>query len=306
MKKKIFNLIKISLGIIILVVLFYKLGIKEIIETLKIMNFYYLIPIYLIIFLSLFLSTIGIYVLVKQLKKKIKLKELFRYVSISWSTGLFFPGKIGELSLLYFFKKHKINIGHGSSIWFMDKITSLIVVSILSIIGFLIFFGKHQTLILAIFLLLFFFLIFIFIVSNRLRGLIKKYVLRKHEKHFKGFSSLTIIYFKQHKKYLFINVIVTIIRTILDSIMFFLIFLSFNKIIPLFYIILIWAMEVIISMIPITINGLGIKQSVSTYLYNIIGVPLPIIGARHVINLLTQYTTGLFFILTTKEKHLTK
>ncbi len=303
MNKKLFNIIKVVLGVFILVVLFYKLGITDIVDKLKIMNFLYLIPIFFFIFVSLLLSTIGIFVLLKPLNKKVPFSMLYRYISASWAIGLFFPGKIGELSLLHFLKKHDINIGKGGSVWLMDKIVSVFVVSILSVIGFMMFFGKSQTLLLVGALVLLFVLIFIFMLSDKLRGFIEKFVLRKYAVHFKGFSKNFFSYFKKHRSALLINLIVTITRTILDSFGIFLIFLSFGNIIPIFYILIIWAMEVIISLIPITINGLGITQGVSAYLYSIIGVALPVIGARYVISLFVKYTTGLFFILTTKKEN---
>lgn len=302
MNKKLFNLIKISLGIVILSILFYKLGIGDIIDTLKAMKFWLLIPIYSIIFISLFLTTVGIIVLIKPLGEKIGFWKLYRYLAISWSTGLFFPGKVGELTLLYFFKKHKISIGQGSGIWLMDKIISLFVVSILAVIGFLIFFGKNNTLILIISLLILFFLIFTFIFSDRLRGLVRKIILRKYARYFKGFSKLLFLYFKKYKKKLLINMFITITRTVVDSLAIFLIFLSFDSAAPFFFLLIIWAMEVIISLIPITINGLGIKQGVSAYLYSLIGIIFPVIGARYVISILVQYTAGLGIILTTKKK----
>lgn len=306
MNKKVFNLIKISLGIVILLILFYKLGINEVLGKLKVINFWFLIPIYLLILVSILFSTTGMFVLLKPLKRKIPFSTLYRYISVSWAIGLFFPGKVGELSLLYFFKKHKINIGTGGSVWLIDKIISVFVIGVLSIIGFLIFFGKSQTLLLVIALVLLFALIFGFMGSAKLRKLVEKIVLRKYAVHFKGFSKNFFSYFKEHRGALLINLLVTSARTILDSFMIFLMFLSFKAVIPLFYILLIWAIEVIVSLIPITPSGSGIKQSVGAYLYSIIGVALPVIGARYVIELVVRYTTGLVFILTTKRKAVIK
>ena len=107
--KKIYKFsIKYVLGISLLLLLIYKVGLSSIISVLKELNWYY-IPLVIVTWICLFiLGTLNIAILLKPLKKKINKLKLFSYYILSWSFGLFIPGKIGEFALVYFLKKEKL------------------------------------------------------------------------------------------------------------------------------------------------------------------------------------------------------
>lgn len=302
MKKSTINVIKSILGIIILIILFYKLGLGDAFNTLKNINFYFVIIFLCFFFLSILGFSFNIFILLKKFDKNIIFAKLIKYTLIAWAAGMILPGKIGEFSLTHFLKKYEIGIGETSSILVLDKIITLMIIAILAILGFFIFFDITQTIYLIISLIVLFIMIFIFIITDFGRGLIKKYILRKKQSLFKRFSKTMFEYFKHYKQLLIINTIVTIIRILTSGLMVHYIFKSLGVNVSLFMILLIFSMSTIISLIPITISGLGIKQSFGAYMYSLMGVPNHIIAGNYIINLLLVYGVSFIILMSIKKE----
>lgn len=271
MKRKILNIIRFFVGFFILFILFYRIGFKKIIITFKEINLFLLfisVIIYLIFFL---IGSLNLKILVDSLTKRINFLKLTKYYFLSWSIGLLAPGKIGDFSLVYFLKKENIPLGRGIVIPLIDKLVTIIVLSILSIVGFFVFFTGMDALKLMV-LLLIGFLVIVFFITDLGRTLIKKYILRKYSIKFKGFSKTFFYFLKKKKRILFLNFLLTITRVIITSMIYFVLFISLGQKINLIYIILINAIGTIIALIPITISGLGIREVTAVFLYNQIGV----------------------------------
>ena len=131
---------KIALGALIILILFYKIGFKEILRTIGDFDLVYiliLVPLYL---LSLFIGGININILIRSINEKLNFWKTLKYYIISWSFGLLVPGKLGEFSLVYFLKKEEVALGKGLVISILDKVITIIALSSLAIIGFFSFF----------------------------------------------------------------------------------------------------------------------------------------------------------------------
>ncbi len=301
-KKKVVNLIKVIVSIVILIILFYKLGLSESLNTLKNINFYFVVLFLCFFFFTVLSFTLNIFILLKKFDKNIAFLKLIKITLIAWAAGMLLPGKIGEFCLTHFLKKYDLETGESSSILVLDKIITLSITAIFAVIGFLIFFSLIQTVYLLICIISLFILIFIFVFTNFGRGLIKKYILRKKQALFKGFSKTLFEYFKYHKKLLVINFSVTLIRVLTGGLMIFFIFKSLGATVSLIMIILIFAMSTIVSLIPISISGLGIKQSFGAYMYSLIGVSKEIIGGNYIINILLTYGFALIILMALKKE----
>jgi len=260
--------LKFLLGISILVILLYKIGISSIIETVGQMNLYYLPVIILLYFTNLFFGSLNIMILMSHRKIKPKLHEIYSYYMLSWAVGLFIPGRVGEVSLVYLLKKKKIPLGEGFLIFVLDKFISVLFLAIVSTIGFFLFFNLGT----ALWLLSL--VVSILVVGGLLmfsafgRKGIKRFVLRKYAKKFKGFSTLLKFFFKKKSHLILLNFANTGLRWSVSAVIYFFAFMSFGKFIPLWLILLITCITSVMSFVPITISGLGIRESVGVYLYS--------------------------------------
>jgi len=269
--KKIITILKFLIGFSILFFLFYKIGFIDIINTFKRLELPFILAAIVLHILIFFLGCFNIKVLLNSIEKRIKFLRLFKYYMISWSFGLFIPGNVGEFSLIYFLKKKDVSIGEGTSIMMIDKVITLMITALIALAGFFIFFPKD-----VFRLSLFLFAIFVilaFSLTNTGRMLIKRYILRKYAVKFKGFSRVLFHIFKEKKSYLFLNFLLTILRFIVIGLVFLVIFVSLGQSIGLTQIIIINSIGIIISLIPITPAGLGVREAVAVLLYSRIGVP---------------------------------
>lgn len=288
MKKGLKFFLKLSIGIVILFVLFYKIGFLEICKTIIKVNIYYLILVVLLYIFPFIIATLNIKILLDPIKV-VNFWRLFKYYMLSWSIGLFVPGKIGEFSLIYFLKKADISVGQGTAVSIIDKIITAITLSFLTVLTFFIFFTAAETIRLILILFVIFMILLFFMVTKIGREIIKKYILRKYAEKFKGFSKTFFYYLKNKKIILFINFILTFVKWILNSVIIAILFLAFDINVNFFYIILITATTTIVSLIPITISGLGVKESVAVFLFNQISVPAEVVVSVFLIFTILSY-----------------
>ena len=121
--------LRFLLGISILSILLYKIGIEPILTTVGGMNLYFLPIIALLYFANLFFGSLNITILMSHMKIRPKLHEIYSYYMLSWAVGLFIPGRVGEVSLVYLLKKKKVPLGEGFLIFVLDKFISVFFLS---------------------------------------------------------------------------------------------------------------------------------------------------------------------------------
>jgi len=284
------KILKLIIGLLLLSLLFYKIGIKDITTTLSKTNPLILILISIPFILSFVISILKLQTLLKPIAK-IEFKTLFKPYIKSWAIGKFSPGKIGEFSISYFLKD-KITVGEGMSISLIDKVSMFITSALIASFGFLIFFGIKEMLYAITFATILFIGFIIMMSSELIRGIIKKYILRKHQTLFKGFSKY---FFKllKHKEAIFMSSIYSIIKVFTFSGIVYFSYWALGYQINIFTITIIMSIENLIALIPISFDGLGIKQGTGVYLYNLIGISPIITAGRYVITLGINYIVAL-------------
>lgn len=272
-------LLRIILALVILAALLYKLGPKQMMQALSSADLLWIFPIILLWGILFFLGAYNLNIFLKAFNIHIPMSKLFRYNLLSWSSGLLLPGKIGEIVLIKFLKKENIEYGQSSVIYIVDKLITLIFLMMISIFGAVLLFDINYLIIaLTIFssLLLFF---IVAIMSTKIRSLIKRFILRKYSTIFSGFSLNLFKFLKYKKSVILFNLIITIFKAIVSSIAVSFLFLSLGQQVNFLYILIIDSMITIITLISITPNGLGIKESSAAFLYySLIGID-PVIAA---------------------------
>jgi len=295
--KKLNFLLKLFVGVLILSFLLFKFGFKNILSDIISINPIFIVLIFIILTISLILNGLNLKILIHPFNKRLTISKLFYYGSLSWAVGMFVPAKLGEFSIIPLLKKHDIEIGTGTSISVLDKLVTFITLSIISIIGFLFFLPLKETMILisAILVLL---SIFIFLFISEIgRRLIKRFILKKFAVNFKGFSKTMFYFFKKQKSLLLLNFIITFLKWFMTSFMVYIIFLAYKQNISILSVFLINSMLMVISLIPISISGLGIRESVSVVLFNYLNINPEITLSSYILILIVTYITALIILL---------
>mgnify|MGYP001559486568 CR=1 FL=1 len=294
--KRINFIIKIVISIFIIYFLINMIGFKKILSNIILIDPLFFILSALLIIIGLVIGALNVSFLLLPIKK-ISFAKVFYYNTLSWSLGLFVPGKIGELSLIPFLKREGVSVGHGTVISILDKLISLIVLSLLSIVGFFIFLESMTALKLIMILFLFIAAFLFLIISDTGRNFIKKVIPRRLAAKFQGFSSILFYYLKEQKSIMTLNLIITFIKWVVNALVLYILFLAYNQNIHFMYILLINSVLMIISLIPISISGLGVRESAAVAIYTSLNVEPLITISTHLIPLIISYAVATLMIL---------
>lgn len=301
MKKRIWTILRILFGICILLFLIYKVGFTNLINSLVKFNLIFLLPISIVLLISFFIGTLNIKILLKSMGAKINFFKLMKYYLISWSIGLVVPGKIGEFSIAYFLKKEGLEGGPSFIIPLMDKILTFLCVSLIASVGIFFFFGISNAIKLLLGTLVIVAISSILFLSERIRNLIKKYILGKYSNYFNKFSKTLKYMIKNSKKYLVMNIILTFAFWMVTAFVPFFIFKGFGVTVHWFFVLTISTIGTMLSIIPISISGLGVREGVGMLLYSQIAVPREAVLSMYLTVLAIKYLLAEFFILTLKN-----
>jgi hypothetical protein len=274
MKKAINRIIKLIVGFSFLFLLIFNIGIKDLFNIFLTVKINWLILAFLLLVIDMIFASLNYKILLKALKRKVSLRKLLRYISLSWSLGTISPGKLGEFGLVWLLKnKENINYGEGLIITILDKILTLIALLTFSSIGFYLFLDIDYFIILIILIIIAIISTFTILLNNKSRNLIKKYILKDYSKYFKGFSKSLKEIIINKKKHIILNLILTYVKWANIFLSIYFLFIAFNIKFDYILITIIFSFTTIISLIPISFSGLGVREVSGTYLLTLFNIP---------------------------------
>jgi len=303
MGNKIELFIKLIITIFLVFFLIFKIGLDSIYNAFLQLNIFYLLLIVPIFFIVFILGAINIAILLIPLKHNLKFSNIFKYYSLSWAAGLLTPARLGEFSIIYHFNKHKMSLGSSTAAILLDKITTTLLYILIGLIGIVLFFYNENMKIFLIFLILYL-LVFIaailVFISEKGRNLVKN-IFRNRFKKFTGFSKTMLLYFKKRIDLVIYNVIITIIKTLFMVLTVYWLFLGFGTHISFWLVFCITVLGSIVSFLPISISGLGVRESLVIVLYANVGVPASIVFSNYLITNTMNYVFALLLIGTYRK-----
>jgi len=308
MKKYLKQILKIAVSILLISILFYKVGFKEVYKNLLTINPFYLILMIIVFLMSFLIASISIKVLLLPLKaRRLGLKKLVWYNMLTYAISRFIPGRVGDLSMVYFLKKEDMAVGRASAIVLMDRIIMFFVHFTLACFGFFIFFSTKIAIRLTCISILIFIVLISFIIWKKGRGIVKKYILRKHSNMFAGFYRTFSSYFKYYKHLLLINIILALVKVFSFGLMIYLAFFAINQqiTVSILTIMIISSITNILSLIPITISGLGVRETSAVFMFSELGVLPEFTMSAYLILLFIRYISSGILLLawTWAKKH---
>jgi len=290
--KKLFQLI---IGLTIIIILIWKIEIGNILGVLAGAKISYIILSVVIAYVFLFLGGFTIYILLKSIKYEKSFKQIIKGYMKSWPLSLVGLGKSGEFSILYFLKDKDNNIGKISAVFLVDKLLTFIYLISVSIIACFYYFENYTTNLLWMVIgILFIILIVAGVRSEKLREIIRSYILRKYSHKMGNFYKTFKILLK-NKKMLLLNFLLTVVRWVLSAFITFIVFKSIGHELGLIPIILIEPLALLAGFIPISISGLGVRESVAIILFStLLGVDPTVVFTVYMI----KFTINAFMAIT--------
>ncbi len=224
---------------------------------------------------------------------QIPFRSFLRDYLVSWALGSLSPARVGDLSIIYFLKAYKVPVGQASAITLIDKGITFVVLSLIAAFGSLLFFQSDNGGILILFILSAGFILSALFYSKRFREWANKHILKKYANNFKGFSKTIFYFLKKKKGLLFLNSIVTLIKSLMNFFGIMVLFLAFDTSVPFLHIATINAILTFLSLIPFSLSGLGIREASAVVLFSNIGIN-PIIAANvYFLSLIKKYVMAL-------------
>ncbi len=291
--KRLKLLIEGIIAIIVIIFLLSKLNVGEIINILKETNLLLLILAILFFLISFFLTVLGVKILFDSIHP-LSFKEWVKYSLCGFSLGLIFPGRAGDLSIIYLAKKKGFDYGTSTALTLVDKISTLIIFGIIAGIGsFTILKSTELYLGLIVGALFIILGLFLFTPTGRkiIRAIIGKYAI-----HFKGFNKAFTELIKNHKWRLFLNIIITLVRPIINGLVTVILFKAIGIDVSFLFAIIISTITIIVSLVPLTPNGIGIKEGVGIYLFTILGISAEAAASMYALTLAIYLSLGVIGI----------
>ena len=290
MEKKILIFLKYLAAILIILYILKKIDLSKVFVLLKEINYFWLGLDLLVYLVAIIITSYGLKVLFDSIVQ-IKFLEWMKYFLITFSIGLIIPGKLGELSIIYFLRKKNVDIGASTALTVINKLITVIIFGIIALIGFFLIFNSND-LIIAFVLSLLFILGVLFLFSKLGRKLVKKMIgdlFKQVDVFYSTFDNLC----KKNKDKLLISVIVTFLRPLFNGLIILLSFKAIGIDVSLMYAILVNALTIIASLVPITPNGLGIREGIGAFLFRNIGIPLEVSVTMYFIIFVMNSLTGI-------------
>ena len=291
-KKIIFSI----LGISILTFLIYNIGLSNLVETLEKFNFNYLPLIIIALLLTYILAGVNTWILILPFKK-VSLLNIVKYTFFTLFFAVILPGKLADLLLLHFLKKEKIKVSQSTIVVFFDKMISLLLKVILGLIGAIFILKQFNFLFIGVPLITLGIigLSLLIINSRKIRDFVKNRLLKRYSSIWKGFSRDLKHYQKEYKIYLGYNGLVTLIKILAESLLFFLLFLSFGQYVNPLEIFFIFSLLSIIILLafPIGISGLGVREALGVFIFSAMGVESAVVFNSLMLRIFLVYLINL-------------
>ncbi|MDO8428048.1 MAG: lysylphosphatidylglycerol synthase transmembrane domain-containing protein [Candidatus Diapherotrites archaeon] len=292
------------LSLLIIWTLLQFVNIEKTISLVLTANPFFLFISMLLITIQITLSALNIWILMEN-RPSISFRKLLKYYCFGWVAGLTSIGKIGEFSTAYYLKKDGLPYTKTVAVIFLDKFITLVLFSVVSIVGTLWFFGFNNIPLLFFCTALFFgaciFLIFfrtVTLTQVPLVGKIRfvKNFITKNEAHFVEFRNTFMDYFSAHKNLLAKNGAITILKLIVMSINGSILFLALNNSINPLYMGFIIAIAAIVALAPVTLSGLGIVEATYIYLALLVSIQPETALATELLTLALNYSWAVIII----------
>ena len=286
--KKYFSVIGIALFIYLIV----RLGLGNIIGEIEKADISLLLLAVLFMVFYLFLQTIKWFVIAKKQNINVPFREAFKINLISNFYGFVTPSKIGVITRAEYLKKYTNNIGNGMSNFVIDKALDTASVFLTAIAFSFIFEDKFsfslRYYLLAVFL---FFAIAIYIFQNkeRTRFLLRFFYRKLIPEKSKERTRITFNSFYESmpkKRYFIFFFFLNIVAWLVTYISTYFIALSVGINLPLHYFLSILSIGTIVSLIPITINGIGTREATLIGLFGIFGIEATKVFSMSVLSLI--------------------
>lgn len=293
MKKYFATAIKAAVGIAIISFLVYKAGAQDVLSIIKSTSPFAFLIIALGYLLNALLNSLSFSLILSSLGVSARYTRIFISFVKSWGIGSVLPGKVGDLSIVYFLKKEGVNARDSSAMYVIDKMVVLLFFVIVAMITARLLLPSNAIYILACFLLV---AVVGFLLFLKFGKAVVNKVFGKYAHYIEAFHGNIQLAAKK-PLLLFILFIISSLRWLVLSFSMWILLSMANEHVSFAYVFLISVTANILALLPITVSGIGLKEAAFVYLYALIGASTSIVLAVSIVYSFTTIVLALIAVL---------
>jgi len=262
------SIIKSIFTVLIIIILLYFVGVDRLVNSFKNINPYFILVAFLLFPLVIAIGTEKWRIIIRHEAKDVRYSDALISFLGGMTFGLLTPGRVGEFGRIAFIQSGQKSALLG--IAFVDKVVDLELTLFLGVLGAY-YFGWTE-LALIIFCCVLTGLICIFF-PNMFIGLLNKIIV--HFSFNDIFNNFLNAIRGIPKKVLFVCLGYRLLASFVDIIQFYLLINSFY---PIFlkYVFFAYPIIILSNIFPLTIGGIGIRESLSALILHRFGIPLEV------------------------------
>lgn len=254
-----------------------------------------LIGLALLALLMNLLMNAGVYAIQLAAIKGISYFRVLETVMKSWVVESMMPGKLGSFAAAWFWQKDGLTLGQGAAIVLAYRVSLGLGAIIFGLVGILFIFpafgGNGFLVVLASILAMGFFVVFLHQAKN-----VRRFVPAALRDKLTGFTR-TLHQTILNPKKSFLLLLAAVIQLFVTSFFFSIMFSTVGYNVDVIAILAATSIVQLASLIPISINGIGIREGLMALLMEMVGVPIPITILVSGINTATGYVLAFLFSL---------
>jgi len=279
-------------GIALFIYILFKLNLGLVFQEIKNSDLRFIFLAISLVGFLLITQTLKWHIIARKQKMKIPFIESFKINLISGFYGFVTPSKMGTIVRAEYLKKYSKDMGKGLANFVLDKILDIISVFLIFFVFFMNFKERFSFVPILFFVLIFVGLIlfsFLIFKKNLIKPLLKfllekiapKKIAEKVKLNFNSFHDDI-----PEKKYFPIFIFLNILNWVLTYFITFIVGMAVGVNLSFVYFLAILPISTIISLIPITINGLGTREATLISLFALFGVGSEKVFSMSIINIL--------------------
>lgn len=282
-------------GILLFIYILIKVDFRNIIYELKNTNFYFLILAVFLVFIMMITETTKWFTIARSQNIKIPFKEALKINMIDNYYGFITPSKVGSVIRAEYLKKYTEHFGKGFFNFVIDKIMDLSSLIFIAVLFSYNFKNRHQLPIsFFIFLFLLFILSTLFFIKKERGKIILRMIYRKLiPEKFRSQAKTNFDAFYDHvpkKRYFILFFLLNSLNWIVNYSLVYSIGISLGINLSFVYYLSILPLATLVSLIPISIAGLGTKEATLISLFGLFGIPAAKVFSMSLIGL---FITGI-------------
>ncbi|MFQ5900223.1 MAG: lysylphosphatidylglycerol synthase transmembrane domain-containing protein [Thermodesulfobacteriota bacterium] len=275
-------LIKVLVSISLLVFLFWKTDMDLFLKTASSLDIRLFITAAILYIGCQYVSSFRWKVLLLAHNITVSTPRLFSFYLVGMFFNNFLPGSIGgDVVKGYDFYRHSRRGKESATTVFLERYVGLVALFIIGLTALVFLYPLLEDPIIVI-LMLSIFIVFIIgtivVVNSSVKNLtiniVNRFKITKLEKAISGIYE-TVGRYNNHKNSVFNAFLLSVIIQLMNIVVYITLSDALNIIVPWGHFFLFFPIITIISMLPISLNGLGVREGINIYLFSQVGVESP-------------------------------